>query len=121
MSRRYGGRFAVRVIGLDHFRNIKMKLFDIARGSSSGLEGSYRGQPLGSASQEVRFEWIKQEASKLGSEAHAVWGAVGSAANPLVQRNAEIAREALRAKQERDAAKARLRSDGKLPSTCKLK
>lgn len=105
----------------DHLNRVKLKLFDIARGSTASLDGTFQGQPLATASQEVKFEWIKQEASRLGAEAHLVWGFTNPNPNPLVQRNFEIAQEAARARQERDAAKARFHSDGKLAGSCKLK
>jgi hypothetical protein len=105
----------------EHLKSVKLKLFDIVKGGGSGLEGTFQGHALASAPQDLRFEWIKQQASKLGAEAHLVWGASNSEANPLIQRNMDIGREALRARQERDAAKARLRSDGKVPGSCKLK
>lgn len=107
----------------NHAQALKLKLFEVVRsGSTAALDGlSYQGQPLAGATQEVRFEWVKQEASVLGTEARTVWGAINPDANPLVQRNLDFAREAVRAKQERDSTKARLHTDGKLAPTCKAK
>ncbi|HEY8278265.1 MAG TPA: hypothetical protein VIH99_01490 [Bdellovibrionota bacterium] len=104
-----------------HVHDIKLKLFDIAKGSTVGLEGSFGGYPLVSAPKKVKFEWLKQEASKLGGEAHLVWGAVNAEKNPLVQENLQLAREAVKAKQERDSAKARFHTDGKPGANCKAK
>jgi hypothetical protein len=106
-------------LGDAHVNDLKLKLFGIAKGSTAGLEGTAGGYPLASAPKEVKFEWLKQEASKLGAEAHAVWG--GAAQNPLVQRSLEFAREAARAKQERDSLKARYHTDGRLSPSCRLK
>jgi hypothetical protein len=102
-----GNRAMLATLRDDHARELKRKLFDIARGSNEGLEGTYGGYALSAMPKEVRFEWLKQEASKLGGEAQQVWGAAEPDRNPLVQMNLSFAREALRARQERDAAKAR--------------
>jgi hypothetical protein len=105
-----------------HVNALKLKLFDIAKGSTAGIDGiQFQGQLLTGAPQEVKFEWIKQEASRLGAEAHVVWGATNPGANPLLLRNGVFAREAARAKLERDGAKVRFHSDGKLSASCKLK
>jgi hypothetical protein len=91
-----------------HLQSLKGQLFEIARGSTAGLSGT----SIANASQDTKFEWIKQEASKMGSEAHVAWGAANSDSNPLVQQNLAIGREATRAGQEYAAAKARLRALG---------
>lgn len=101
-----------------HLKSIKLKLFDIAKGSSAGVDGA-TGAALAAAPKEARFDWVKSQASKLGAEANVVWGAAGSAANPLVQASMVIAREAAHAKQERDAAKVRYHTDGRLSASCK--
>jgi hypothetical protein len=102
----------------NHLKQIKVKLFEIAKGSNAGVDGA-AGAALASAPKEARFDWVKQEASKLGAEANVVWGAAGSASNPLVQASMAIAREAVRAKQERDSAKVRFHTDGRLSASCK--
>lgn len=100
----------------EHLREVKRKLFDIAKGSTNGVDVS-----IARARQGAKFEWIKNEASKLAGEARTVWGEAKANVNPLVQKNLVIAREAMRAKKERDAMKARLHTDGKLPPGCKWK
>ncbi len=112
-------RRALLLLRDDHIKDLKRKLFDIAKGSA--VEGTFRGQSLASAPQGVKFEWIKQEASRLAAEAHLIWGEAKPKENPLVMKNLVIAREAMVAKQERDAAKARYHTDGKLPAHCKMK
>ncbi|MGZ3657914.1 MAG: hypothetical protein ACXWR1_17725 [Bdellovibrionota bacterium] len=104
-----------------HVKQLKLKLFDIAKGSTSGLEGNFGGVPLATAPKEIRFEWVKQEASKLGGEANVVWASASPDSNPLLQGSLVIAREAVHAKQERDAAKVRYHTDGRLSPSCKLR
>jgi hypothetical protein len=96
-------------------------LYDIARGAAIGGDINYKGYPLASMPNEIKLEWFKGEATKLVGEAQLAWGAAGPASNPLIQRNLAFAREALRAKQERDATKARLHVEGKAPAACKAK
>lgn len=100
-----------------HLKQVKLKLFEIAKGSNVGVDNP----AIAAAPKEARFEWVKQEASKLGAEANVVWGAAGGASNPLVQASMVIAREAVRAKQERDAAKVRYHTDGTVSPSCKAK
>ena len=104
-----------------HLKDLKIKLFEIAKGSTAGLNGNFSGYELASAPTEVRFEWLKQEASKLGGEANVVWGAASPDSNPLLHGSLVIAREAARAKQESDTAKVRFHTDGKPSPSCKLK
>lgn len=85
---------------------LKKKLFEIATGSTSGLEGiTYKGQPLLGAAREVKYEWLKEVAGQLGGEVHRAWGIFEAEKNPLMQLNADFAREAIEAKKEADAAK----------------
>ncbi len=105
----------------NHVRELKLILFDIARGSTAGLDGSFGGYALIAAPKAVKFEWLKQEASKLGGEAQAAWGAAEPDRNPLVQQNLVFAREAARARQERDAARLRFHLEGKPNPICKPK
>jgi hypothetical protein len=104
----------------EHLKTLQKKLFEIARGSAR-VEGSFQGRSLASAPREVRFEWVKQEATRLGGEARVIWGAANPDANPLLQRNLIFAREAVRAKQELDSAKARYHTSGKLLPSCQPK
>jgi hypothetical protein len=106
----------------EHIRDLKLRLFEIAKGSTLGLEGvTYRGYNLTSAPKEVKFEWIKSHASKLAGEAHKAWGAVEPKGHPLVQLNLVIAREAVRVRNEREQQKKNLGTDGKLAPSCKKK
>lgn len=105
-----------------HLHGLKLRLFELARGSIAGMDRvAVSGVPFASLSKDRKFEWIKQEASKLGAEAHLVWGRVGADSNPLVQKNLLFAQEATRAKQELSSARARYRTDGKLGAHCKAK
>lgn len=106
----------------EHIKDLRLRLFEVAKGSTMGLENvRHRGYPLPSAPKEVRFDWIKAQASKLAGEAHKAWGAVDPGNHPLVQLNLVIAREAVRARNERDQQKKALRTDGKLSPSCKKK
>lgn len=106
----------------EHIRELRRRLFEVAKGSTLGLENvRHRGYSLPGAPKEVRFDWIKAQASKLAGEAHKAWGAVDQAKHPLVQLNLAIAREAVRARNERDQQKKALGTDGKLPPSCKKK
>ena len=112
----------INSFGDAHINEIKLKLFYIAKGSTAGLEGVIFGSvPLVSASKEQRFEWVKQEATKLGGEVNAVWGSASQDRNPLLRLNMLIAHEAVKAKHEHDALKQQFRVDSKILSTCKLK
>lgn len=104
-----------------HVQQLMLKLFEVARGSPSVADSTLGGIPGTSASKETRFEWVKQEASKLGAEAQSAWGALNPEKNPIIQTNLALAREAVRARQERDAAKARYRTDGRLPPGCRAR
>jgi hypothetical protein len=101
----------------NHLGKLKLKLFEIAKGSSAGVDSPI----FATAPSAARFEWVKLEASKLGAEANVVWGASGNAANPLVRAIMTIAREAVRARQERDAVKVHYHTDGKLSASCRVK
>ncbi len=106
----------------DHLKALKLRLFEIAKGSTIGLEGvASNGVAIANAPKEVKYEWIKSQASMLAKEAHVAWGAVDPAKNPLVQLNHILAREAVRARNEREKQKVELRTDGKMPSYCKKK
>ena len=100
-----------------HLKDLTAKLFAIARGSTVGVEATLGGVPFAAAPQKARADWAKQEAPKLGLEANTIWGA----SSPLDRLTQVIAQEATLAKAERDAAKVRFRTSGKLSPTCKLK
>jgi len=114
-----GNRSALGALRDAHVNDLKLILFDIAKGSTNGLEGTFGGYALIGAPKKVKFEWIKQEASKMGGEAHTVWGGAAPEMNPLVQKNLVFAREAMRVRQERDAAKVNFHSDGKPAASCR--
>lgn len=105
----------------EHVKALKLKLFEIAKGSTDGVEGTFRGHAILAAPQEIKYEWLKLEATKMGQEAHKVWGEIDPKQNPLVNDNLAIAREAVRAKQERDQAKKKYWSDGTLPAGCSIR
>ncbi len=97
----------------EHLQDLKLRLFEIAKGSTTGVD-----QAVANAPKNTKFEWIKQQATKLASEAHRAWGGVDPEKNPLVQQNLGIAREAVRAKGQRDALKTQFRTDGRLAASC---
>jgi hypothetical protein len=115
-------RQAINTQQKEHLRDLKHGLFEIAKtiakGAPTGLEGTISGAPLEQAPKNLKYEWVKLQASKLAGEAHRAWGAVDAEKNPLVQENLVIAREAVRARNERESTKAKFRSDGKLPASC---
>jgi hypothetical protein len=96
----------IQVLHDESVKALKKKLFEIASGSTIGIEGiSYQGQPLTSAPRELKYEWLKIVAGQLGAEVHRAWGVLSPEKNPLVRANAEFAREAVAAKRESDAVK----------------
>jgi hypothetical protein len=102
-----------------HLQELKRLLFEIAKGSSAGLEGiSFQGYAIASAPKNVKFEWIKQEATKLAAEAHRAWGGVEPGKNPLVQQNLVIGREAIRARAQRESLRRQLGSPERQPASC---
>lgn len=106
----------------EHIRDLKLGLFAIAKGSTRGLETvNVSGASLPGAPREARFDWVKGQASKLAPEVHLAWGAVRPQEHPLVQLNLAIAREAVAAKRQRDALRARFHSDGHMPTGCRKK
>lgn len=103
----------------EHMHDLRAPLIEIAKGSSVGLEGvTVKGQPIASVSKEARMAWVKEEAERLVTEAKTAWGSKGPEKNPMVLQNMVIAREAIRARNERDSLKTRLRADGVLASSC---
>lgn len=88
----------------EHLRTLKKRLFAVIRGIPRS-----------------RYEWIKEQATILASEARRAWGATEPAKNPLVQQNQGISQEAERANTELAAARKQLDPDGKPPQNCRPK
>jgi len=109
---------AIRALHGDHLRQLKLQLYEVAKGTSTGLEGSFAGYALSSAPTNIRFEWIKTQATRLSGEAHRAWGIQNPEKNPLVQNNRAIFREMVRARDERDSMMKQLRTDGKISPSC---
>jgi hypothetical protein len=99
-------RAGIQALHEESIALLKKKLFEIASGSTVGLEGvSYQGQPLLTAPRELKIAWLKEVASQLGTETHKAWGLVDGDKNPLLQLNTDFAREALEAKKDSESAR----------------
>ena len=101
---------------------MKIKFTEVIKGNYSLVGGvTIGGVPLASARQALRIQWMEQEIIKLADEAKNVWGNRNPRGNPFFTFHDLILREARKVKTERDAEKIRLRSEGRMPASCKPK